>query len=303
MPLMPDISVLLPFYNAADTLPAALDSVLAQQGPTFEVLAIDDGSDDNSADIVHDIAARDPRLRLIRSDGAGIASALMAGLQKTRAAYIARMDSDDLCLPNRFARQFDMLKKDESLGAVGVQVEAFPRQAVGEGLKQYVEWQNALITPQDHLLDLFVEAPLCHPSVMMRRSALLTVGGYRSGNFPEDYDLWLRLVEKGFRLAKVPHPLFRWRQRPGRMTFSDPRFSRSNFRKLKAEYLARRLREEQRDITIWGAGPNGKRLSRARNITAFKPITLWTSTPPRSGDALELLRFVLLVFSTRDPIL
>jgi hypothetical protein len=126
-----------------------------------------------------------------------------------------------------------------------------------------VSWQNALITPDDHRRQIFVESPLCHPSVMLRAEALARVGGFRDGPFPEDYDLWLRLDAAGFGLAKLPRVLLRWRHRPGRATLRDPRYARERFVELKAPHLARRLASKTRPIDVWGAGPTGKRLARA----------------------------------------
>jgi hypothetical protein len=173
------------------------------------------------------------------------------------------MDADDLSLPGRLRAQVDALDADPTLGALGTRVEAFPEHAVAEGMRRYVSWQNALITPDDHRRQIFVESPLCHPSVMLRAEALARVGGFRDGPFPEDYDLWLRLDATGFGLAKLPRVLLRWRHRPGRATLLDPRYARERFVELKAPHLARRLASKARPVDVWGAGPTGKRLARA----------------------------------------
>jgi hypothetical protein len=142
-------------------------------------------------------------------------------------------------------------------------VKAFPKEAVGEGMRLYVEWQNSLVEPRDHERDVFVESPLCHPSVLIRREALEQVGGWRDVAWAEDYDLWLRLHRAGWKMAKVPEVLLRWRHRPGRATFADPRYEPERFREGKAPYLAEQLRRLGRPVAIWGAGPTGRRLARA----------------------------------------
>src|SRR5690606_31897792 len=111
---------------------------------------------------------------------------------------IGRMDADDVSLPGRFAAERALLEANPRLGAVGVQVALFP--AFGEGMARYVAWQNALVTPDDHARSLLVEAPLCHPSTLLRRSALDAIGGYRDVSWAEDVDLWLRLDAAGFAL-------------------------------------------------------------------------------------------------------
>jgi hypothetical protein len=144
-------------------------------------------------------------------------------------------------------------------------VEAFadPGLDLGDGLVAYVDWLNTLVSPEEHARDVFVEAPLCHPSVMMRREALLAVGGYRETRWAEDYDLWLRLHAAGYRLAKVPDVLLRWRHRTGRATFTDPRYAPDALREARAFYLAPWLRARGREVVVWGAGQTGKRLARA----------------------------------------
>ncbi|MFW5875392.1 MAG: glycosyltransferase [Myxococcota bacterium] len=262
-PATPRLSVLLPYRNAAPTLDEALRSVLSEREVPLEVLAVDDGSQDDGPERVRARARDDPRVRPLTTQGVGIARALNLAVEGARAPLLARMDADDVSLPGRFPRQVAMLEGDPSLGAVGTRVEAFPAGAVGGGLARYVRWQNGLVTPADHDRDLFVESPLCHPSVAIRRRAMDAVGGYHEGPFPEDYDLWLRLHAAGWRLAKVPQVLLRWRHESGRMTFQDPRFAPERFRELKARHLAPRLHAIGRPVTLWGAGPTGRRLGRA----------------------------------------
>lgn len=256
--LTPDVSVLLPFRDVRATLAEALGSVLDEGGPRIEVLAIDDGSTDGSGAL----AARfDPRVRWVRSTGRGIALALELGRSLARAPFLCRMDGDDVSLPGRIAAQAEALERDPGLAVVGGRVEALGD--VGEGLVRYVAWQNALITPAEHLRDRFVEATLCHPSTMLRASALAAVSGFRDGDFAEDWDLWLRLHAAGFALAKIERTVLRWRHRAGRATFADPRYGVDAHRRLRARHLAPVLHAARRPLAMWGAGPVARRLARA----------------------------------------
>lgn len=258
----PEVSVVLPFRDVEATLGESLESVLAERDVAIEVLAIDDGSRDGSADIATGIAARDARLRLLRTPGTGIVAALTLGVAESHAPLIARMDGDDVSLPGRLAAQRARMDS-EPLAVIGARVEAFPTELVEGGLRRYVDWQNALLTPEDHAREVFIEAPLCHPSTMLRRDALAAIGGYREGLFPEDYDLWLRFALAGHAMAKIDGLGLRWRHRAGRLTFTDPRYAPERIRALKAEHLATRLRSETRSVAMWGAGPFGRRLARA----------------------------------------
>lgn len=256
------VSVLLPYRNAEATLPAALESVLAERELPIEVVAVDSTSTDEGPRLTAELARRDPRVVCVDGRGALVTS-LNRGLDRCRGTYIARMDADDLSLPGRFARQVKVLEARAELAAVGGRVEAFPEAAVGEGLRRYVAWQNALLSPEDHARSLFVESPLCHPSVMLRRAALTSVGGYREMPWIEDYDLWLRLDAAGFGLAKIPEVVLRWRHQPGRVTFSDPRCAIERFTQAKAAFLAPKLARAGRPVEVWGAGQTGKRMARA----------------------------------------
>jgi glycosyltransferase involved in cell wall biosynthesis len=263
MPGLPHMSVLLPYRDSAATLDEALESVLSQRNVHLEVIAVDDGSVDGGPAIASRWARRDRRVHCLRGTGTGMVDALMLASHHVRAGILARMDADDIALPGRFEQSLRLLDSDGRLGAVGTRVEAVSSGPIGDGLLRYIHWQNGIVTADRHDRDLFVESPLCHPSTVIRRDAFDAVGGYRKGPFPEDYDLWLRLRARGWRLAKVPEVLLRWRHHGQRATFSDPRFALERFRALKAEHLAPRLLRAGRPVAVWGAGPTGKRLARA----------------------------------------
>jgi glycosyltransferase involved in cell wall biosynthesis len=272
----PLVSVLLPYRQAADTVEAALESVLAERDVDLEVIAADDGSTDDGPARVERLAARDARIVTLATGGVGIARALTAAAAAARGELLARMDGDDLSVGGRLARQADALLRDPGLAVVGVRVEAFADGPVGEGMQRYVAWLNAIVTPEDHAREIFVESPLCHPSVTIRRSAFASVGGFRDTRWAEDYDLWLRLDAAGHRMAKIPELGLRWRHRPGRATFADPRYAIRRFIDAKGHYLAARLRGDPagrlpgqprwppgRPVAVWGAGKTGRRMAAA----------------------------------------
>ncbi len=281
---MPLVSVLLPYRNNALTIEEAARSVLADRDVDLELCAIDDGSTDDGPRIVARIAREDPRVIPIATGGLGIVGALAAGLSCARAPFIARMDGDDVSLPGRFAAQLAMLHADARLGAVATQVEGFPDSALGEGLRLYIAWQNALLTPADHARELFVESPVCHPSVMLRREALARAGGFVDSPWAEDYDLWLRLDAAEYGLAKVPRVLFRWRHREGRLTFNDGRYALPRFDALKAHYLAPKLRARGLPVTVWGAGKTGKRIARALEPHGVRAVRFVDIDPRKIGS-------------------
>lgn len=147
---MPDVSVLMPYRDAAHTLEEALDSVLGQTGVHLEVCIVDDGSQDSGPDIVRRLAAQHAGLRPSKTGGVGIARALNHAAKMAEAPYFARMDADDIAKPQRLAMQLDVLRRRPELAVLGSQVEAFPEANVQDGLRHYVAWQNRLLTPEQH---------------------------------------------------------------------------------------------------------------------------------------------------------
>jgi glycosyltransferase involved in cell wall biosynthesis len=286
-----DVSVVLPYRDVAETIVEACTSVLAERGVDLELLAIDDGSRDASASLVSEIARRDPRVRLLSTSGAGLVAALNLGLREARAPLVARMDGDDVSLPERFAAQLHAMRSTDAT-VVGTRVEAYPEGVIEDGLRRYVDWQNALLSAHDHAREVFIEAPLCHPSVMMRKGDIHALGGYRHGEFPEDYDLWLRLIRAGHALAKLPLLGLRWRHRAGRLTFGDARYGVDRIRALKAEHLAASLASERRAIVIWGAGPFGRRLARAMEPHGIRAHRFVDIDPRKIGRVARGVRVV-----------
>jgi glycosyltransferase involved in cell wall biosynthesis len=237
----PRISILLPCRNAAGHVHTALDSLLAQTLEDFEVLAVDDGSTDYTPDVLEGFARNDPRIRLLRRKHAGIANALNAGLELARGEYVARMDADDVCLPERLAEQADLLDAEPSLGLASCLVQFGGDPDASPGFHHYIQWVNSVRSHEAIRLASFVESPLPHPSVMFRAELPRRFGGYRHGDFPEDYELWLRWLEAGVRMEKIPRELLIWNDPPNRLTRVDPRYDPQRFFEVKTGHLARWL--------------------------------------------------------------
>lgn len=281
--MTPQISVLLPYRDAAATLEEAVDSVLSQVGVSVEVILVDDGSRDHGPELIEKLGARHRAVRHLRTPPCGIVPALQTALEVARAPLLARMDADDVSLPERFAQQREHLLAQPTLALSATQVVGFPAADVGEGLRLYIEWQNNLLSPEQHAHALFVEAPVCHPSVMIRAEVLRALGGWRDVPWAEDYDLWLRADAAGYRMAKVGQVLLRWRHHPRRLTFTDVRYSQENMLRAKAPHLARRVLESGRRLVIWGAGVAGKRLSRELEKYGAHPESFIDIDPKKIG--------------------
>ncbi|MBI2511617.1 MAG: glycosyltransferase [Opitutae bacterium] len=253
---MPLVSVVMPVRNAAATVARAVASIQSQTLRDWELVALDDGSKDATRFILIEMAQLDPRIRVLRTKS-GIAGALNAGIAAAASEFIARMDGDDEMMPDRLARQVAFLQENPSVGVVGSRVEFGGDPAKAAGYALHVEWVNSLLTSDEITLNRFVESPFAHPSVTFRRHLVDDHGGYRDGDFPEDYELWLRWMDVNVKMAKLPDTLLTWHDWPGRASRTDPRYSPEAFYKLKAFWLAEWLKREiepPRTIWIWGAG-------------------------------------------------
>lgn len=258
------MSVLLPARNASATLPEALQGMLAQRGaPPFEVICVDDASTDATPSLLAEAARRDPRVRVVHGEGRGLVAALNLGLSHCKGSLIARMDADDLVHPDRLRLQAELMESDPELGAAGSLVTCG-----SPGLARLEAWLNATVTKEQCRNARFIEAPLVHPSTIFRREAL--AHGWEDNGWAEDWDLLLRLVERGWQLAKVPQSLLVWRDSEHRLTRTAPAYRFEQMSRLRAHYLARGpLRG--RPFDVWGAGPSGKRLARELEAHGLRP--------------------------------
>ncbi len=281
MSAVPAVTILMPARDAATTLGSCLDSIQAQSLTDFELLVIDDASSDDTREMVSERAAADARIRLLGAPRRGLVACLNAGLGEARAALIARMDSDDVMDCERLALQRDYLQQHPDVGVVASRVRAFPAERVQAGMREYLRWQNACLGSDTLRDEVYVECPITHPSAMFRRTAVIAAGGYRDGDFPEDYELWLRLTARGCRMAKIDRCLLHWRQRDDSLSRRDPRYSRDAFDRLRARYLARdwRLRSG-RPLVFWGAGRRTRRRARHFVALGFAPCA-WVDVDPR----------------------
>ena len=238
---MPEVSFLLPVRNAERTIARAVASCLGQSLTDLDVVVVDDGSTDATPSILAGLAARDARLRIVTTPARGLVHALNTGIEVCTAPLIARMDADDESHPDRAQRQRDMLKMQPELGVVGSRVVFGGDPEAGAGYARHVAFINRLLSHEDMALARFRESPLAHPSVMFRRDLVAQHGGYREGDFPEDYELWLRWFEAGVRFGKVDAPLLVWNDPPDRLSRGGGRYDVDRFVDVRSEYLARWL--------------------------------------------------------------
>ncbi|MCR5151222.1 MAG: glycosyltransferase [Clostridiales bacterium] len=202
---MPKVSVLMGVYNCSETLGRSIESIINQTFTDWEMIICDDGSSDNSAEIVVSYQAKDPRIVLLRNgENRGLAFTLNRCIELSCGEYCARMDGDDVCAPDRFKKQVDFLDAHTEYGFVSTTMKRFDEY----GVYQDPEVQG-LYEPV--MKDYIKGSPFCHAPAMIRKKAYEAVGGYRDIEMTrqmEDYDMWFRMYAADIKGCIIREPLY-----------------------------------------------------------------------------------------------
>ncbi len=208
---LPQVTVIMPVRDGERWLRQAIDSVLAQTLSNFELIVIDDGSVDTTATILDEVRRRDPRLIVLSQQRQGLVAALNYGLERSRAPLIARLDADDIALPDRLSRQCDVMRSQPNVVLLGGWAQTIGEDDNPSGKPRRPEHRRLRET-------LIEKNPFIHSTVMVRTEVARAVGGYRAAfEAAEDYDLWLRLSEIG-EVAILPEDLILYRVHGGSVT-------------------------------------------------------------------------------------
>lgn len=259
----PEVTVILPFYNAESTLERALNSIANQTFENFECLLIDNNSSDESMNIAKKWINNDQRFKLFEEKRQGVTFASNKGSSMAQGKFIARMDADDWAYPQRLQSQKIFLDVNKDYDAVAGLVKYVPHKENTSGFLKYVEWSNSVITYESIKLKQFIESPIINPTVMWRKAADVKFGNYKHGNFPEDYEKWLRWLSRGAKIHKLDTLLLKWVDSEKRLTRTNQVYSTEAFYQIKTKYLSDWLRKHNPfhpHVLIWGAS----RISRKR---------------------------------------
>ena len=259
----PRVSVILPFYNAVQTLERAIQSIFRQEYENYECILVDNNSVDGSREVALSWEAKDKRFRVVREKQQGVTFASNRGCAEAEGEFLARMDADDIALPNRLSAQVSYLDQNPHIGAVaGLVTHVGDPESTG-GFRRFVDWSNSLTSPEEIYLRRFIELPIVNPTATWRRSVMEEYGLYRHGDFPEDYEMWLRWLDAGVKVAKVAETVLEWHDSAGRLTRTREIYSDRAFYGIKSKYLAKWLKAFNPfhpRVAVWGAS----RISRRR---------------------------------------
>jgi glycosyltransferase involved in cell wall biosynthesis len=265
---IPRVSVILPFFNADATLNRAIESIANQSLQNFECILINNNSTDNSLAIAHKWIKKDKRFVLIHEQEQGVVFASNAGSEQAIGQYIARMDADDYSHINRLQWQADFLDANPDYGAVAGLVRHVSHSENTKGFARYVKWVNSVQSYQEILHKQFVESVIVNPSAMWRKEVSEKYGMFKNGNFPEDYEMWLRWLSEGVKMKKLPYTLLDWYDSDTRITRTHSIYSDAAFYRVKTKYLVKWLAKNNPfhpRIAVWGASRISRRRARLLN--------------------------------------
>lgn len=280
MPETPAITVLMPAYNAGSYIREAIDSVLQQTFTDFEFLIIDDGSKDNTPNILKEYS--DPRIRIISRPNKGLIASLNEGLQEARASLIARHDADDVMRPHRLEHQFDFFQQHPDYAIIGSDMAYIDREGV------YVARQEAPDGHSDEEIrtNRFYKCPFIHPTVLFQKDMILAVGGYPNGAILfEDWLLWIRVMET-HKVCNLKEVLMYTRINPESVTI-DERWRPTEFHEL-------RLRSLKQGFVTNADASRLAAIVRAQSFTGYKEASyhafvakkyLWSNPQPKLARA------------------
>lgn len=231
------VTVLMPAYNAGKYITEAIESVLQQSFKDFQLLIINDGSTDNTEEIIHSL--KEERIVLVNQPHKGIAAALNKGLSMTQSIYIARFDADDICFPQRLQQQVSFLDNHPEFITIGCDAEY-----ISEDGQHLFDFRAIGHTHEEIIQKIYSYCPFIHSSVMFRKQAVINAGGYceHAHNF-EDYFLWIQLLKQG-KFYNLPQQLIKVRFNPASVTI-DERWRGRIFRKMKREIITKGSITEQ----------------------------------------------------------
>jgi glycosyltransferase involved in cell wall biosynthesis len=216
---MAKVSIITPAYNVAPYIGATIDSVLAQTMTDWEMVVVDDGSTDATAEIVEAYAAKEPRIRLLRQTNGGISSARNHAMRQASAEFLAILDSDDLWEPTFLEAQLALFAKHPEIDVVTGNGWFLGGRRHGRPARPWPDPR-----PQPTLASILGDEEAIFIMSIMRRRVYETVGGFDEGlRTNEDYDYWLRAAAAGFRFFRNDEPLGHYRRRGDSLSASDVR--------------------------------------------------------------------------------
>ena len=256
------VSIVIPAKNTAKFLPECLESIISQSYSNWEALVVDDGSTDNSVQIVSDFAKKDQRIRLLTNSGTGIIDALKTAYAVANGKLITRMDSDDIMTSDKLLKMSTMLKTyGKGHVALGL-VKYFSKEGLKDVYKRYEKWLNRLTKKGGNFNEIYKECVIPSPCWMVYTSDFERCEGFKPNIYPEDYDLAFRFFKYGLKCIPSNEVFHHWRDYAIRTSRTSEHYAENSFLELKLHYFMELSYDPSKTLIIWGAGTKGKKMAK-----------------------------------------
>ncbi len=265
----------MPFRNAFPYLKECLESIINQSYSNWELIAVNDHSEDKSNALILEYAAMDQRIHCIQNKGKGIIDALNSGYALSKGDFVTRMDADDV-MPSQKLEELLSLLLESGVGFVSTgKVKYISETSLGDGFIKYENWLNRLCDEARHYSEIYKECVIPSPCWMTHRSDFESIGAFDSETYPEDYDLCFRMYEHKIRVVSSDQVLHIWRDHGQRASRNDDNYSDNRFIDLKVKYFLRNDLDSNKKLVVWGAGKKGKQIAQLliSNDIQFEWIT------------------------------
>lgn len=251
----------MPVKNAEPFLEECIVSILNQTETNWELITVDDGSDDKSHQILQDYSITDSRIIAFKNPGSGIIDALRFAYSKCNGVFITRMDADDRMAPNKLETLKRNLKKFEK-GYIAIgQVKYFSDSNLGDGYQRYETWLNNLTKSGSNYKDIYKECVIPSPCWMVQREDLEKCDAFNPNIYPEDYDLCFRFYRENLKVIECNEVLHYWRDHPERSSRNDENYADNRFLELKIKWFLKLDYNPKKKLVLWGAGRKGKAIA------------------------------------------
>ncbi|MBT8185359.1 MAG: glycosyltransferase [Eudoraea sp.] len=277
--LEPLVSILIPYKNTELFLPECLDSILSQQYKNWEVIAVNDHSEDGSETVISSYTRKNPNIKNYSNKGIGIIAALRTGYSFANGVLITRMDSDDIMKSNKLQVMVkSLLEYGKGHLALG-KVKYFSDRGISNGYARYESWLNQLTATASNFSEIYKECVIPSPCWMTHKEDLEACGAFDPNRYPEDYDLTFRFYEKGIKCIPCSEVLHLWRDYDSRTSRTSEHYAQNYFLDIKLFYFLKLDCNPDRPLTVWGAGNKGKTI--ASKLVEDNIAFYWLCDNPR----------------------
>ena len=293
------ISIMMPAKNVEFYVRDCIGSIKEQTYENWELLVVDDGSEDCTYEILKTYETTDQRIHVFKNEGDGIIDALCLAYSKSEGEMITRMDADDIMPSDKLKKMSVSLRKHGRGNIALGLVKYFCDGKIGEGYAKYEEWLNELTISGNNFLEIYKECVIPSPCWMIYRDDFDKAGAFNSSIYPEDYDLTFRFREQSYRCIPSNEVLHYWRDYATRTSRNHPHYADNSFISIKTHYFLKQDYKDSRPLVVWGAGKKGKGVA---ELLLKEQISFhWICDNPKKIGK-EIYGQRLLAFSELDQI-